>query len=52
MKAVNTGWKAKAEASNSRALASDILYLWGMGSALGSDQTDTFTLSYELRVAA
>ena len=45
MKVVDTGWKAKAEASNSRTLASDILYLWGMGSALGSDQTDTFTLS-------
>jgi hypothetical protein len=45
VKVVNTGWKAKAEAWNSRALASDIFYLWGMGAALGSDQTDTFTLS-------
>jgi hypothetical protein len=47
-KAVNTGWKAQAGAPNSgngAALASDVLYLWGMGSALGSDQTDTFTLS-------
>lgn len=44
-KAVNTGWKAKADASNSRALASGIFILWGMGSALGSDETDTFALS-------
>ena len=44
-KAVNTGWKAKAEASNSGALASDIFMLWGMGSALGSDATDTFAFS-------
>jgi hypothetical protein len=47
-KAVNTGWKARADAPNSGnggALASDVLFLWGMGSALGSDETDTFTLS-------
>jgi len=41
VKSVNTGWKTKT----GRTLASDIFYLWGMGEALGSDQTDTFVLS-------
>jgi hypothetical protein len=45
VKAVNTGWKAKADAPHPGLLASDMLYLWGMGAALGSDQTDTFVLS-------
>ena len=37
---VNTGWLA-ANATT----ASDILMLWGMGTVLGSAQTDTFVLS-------
>jgi autotransporter-associated beta strand protein len=37
---VNTGWAPK-----SGALVSDVLSLWGMNNALGSTQTDTFTLS-------
>ncbi|KAA0892304.1 metallophosphoesterase family protein [Oryzomonas rubra] len=37
---VNTGWYTKTSST-----VSDILALWGMGHTLGSDQTDTFTLS-------
>jgi len=40
-KSVNTGWAPR----DCDGLASDILYLWGMGANLGSDQTDTFVLS-------
>jgi hypothetical protein len=39
-KAVNTGWATKICGA-----ASDLFSLWGMASAVGSDQTDTFTLS-------
>jgi predicted phosphodiesterase len=37
---LNTGWAPKPAT-----LASDVLTLWGMNNALGSTQTDTFTLS-------
>jgi hypothetical protein len=37
---LNTGWTPKPAT-----LASDVLTLWGMNNALGSGQTDTFTLS-------
>jgi hypothetical protein len=37
---VNTGWYPEAGAT-----ASDILALWGMGSTMGSSQTDIFALS-------
>jgi hypothetical protein len=38
--AVDTGWAAKTST-----IMSDVLSLWGMESKLGSDQTDTYTLS-------
>ncbi|NJL30131.1 MAG: PEP-CTERM sorting domain-containing protein [Phycisphaerales bacterium] len=40
---LNTGWANAADSGF--AGASDVLYLWGMANALGSDQTDTFVLS-------
>lgn len=40
VKAVNTGWVRKTVATSS-----DILSLWGMGTSLGGDRTDVFTLS-------
>ena len=52
-KAVNTGWKAKAEGRpNGGALASDIFYLWGMGSALGSGVDRYVHPLVELRLGA
>lgn len=49
-KSVNTGWKCK----DCDDLASDIFLLWGMGSALGSEETDTFvlSLSYDMEPTA
>ena len=38
--AVDTGWAARTTT-----IMSDVLSLWGMESKLGSDQTDTYTLS-------
>ncbi|MCX6867594.1 MAG: Ig-like domain-containing protein, partial [Verrucomicrobia bacterium] len=44
---LNTGWAPK-----SGSLVSDVLSLWGMNNALGSAQTDTFTLSLSYNPAA
>ena len=44
---LNTGWAPK-----SGALVSDVLSLWGMNNALGSTQTDTFTLTLSYDPAA
>jgi hypothetical protein len=41
---VNTGWSARA-AANHPALKSDVLTLWGMHNAIGSEQGDSYTLS-------
>jgi len=38
VRVVNTGW------STVSGLASDVLYLWGIQSALGSEQSETYTL--------
>ena len=38
VRVVNTGW------STVNGLASDVLYLWGIQSALGSEQSETYTL--------
>lgn len=39
---VNTGWTSRTSTSG---IMSNILTLWGMAGSLGSDQTDTYTLS-------
>ena len=49
---INTGWAPRAEAANNTALRSDVLTLWGMHNAIGSEQGDTYTLSVKYEDAA
>lgn len=49
---VNTGWTPRAEVKNNAALRSDVLTLWGMHNAIGSEQGDTYTLSIKYEGSA
>lgn len=47
-KDVNTGWASQSSAGNAQ-VASDVLTLWGMQNALGSEQSDTYTLRLDYK---
>lgn len=48
---INTGWAPRAEAK-APALKSDVLLLWGMHNAIGSEQGDSYTLSLKYEPTA
>lgn len=45
-KDLNIGWASRSSAGNAQ-LASDLLTIWGMQNALGSEQADTYVLSLD-----
>lgn len=47
-KDVNVGWASQISVQNAP-LASDVLTLWGMQNALGSEQSDTYTLTLDYK---
>lgn len=47
-KDLNIGWASQSNAQNSQ-VASDVLTVWGMQNALGSEQGDTYTLSLDYK---
>jgi len=48
---INTGWAPRVEAQ-APALKSDVLLLWGMHNAIGSEQGDSYTLSLKYEPTA